>query len=359
MSLSSNEIFEVAVKHGARWPGLVVAQWRVESGGGLYLAAKNNLFGLKGGSSKAWTKEHENGKIVDRLESFLEFESQEDCVKYLIDKWYKDYRNHKGVNNCNSAEEAARMLQSEGYATDTQYASLLIKNMASVPELADILDVINYYRGEAHQKEALLGLWSGLSLKQRQDFTRAWRRDAPAGTKFPLPVPYSYQSDSKTWQGQRMCQSSSIAMRVKRIAPELIKDDDDYLAIVNRFGDTVSQEAHRKALAHLGLKAQFKTTGSEAELCRLLDDGEDIPIGVLHRGTNTSPTGGGHWLDVIGHDKTHFWVHDPFGEMDLVRGGFVATGPDDGRNQRYSKLNLMRRWLIRSKSDGWMWIIRK
>lgn len=359
MSLSSSDVFDLAVKHGARWPQLVVAQWRLESGGGQYLAARNNLFGLKGKGSKAWTKEHEGGEVKDRYEEFIEFESQEECIKYLVDKWYKDYNGHKGVNRCDSAQDAARMLQSEGYATDTQYASLLIRNMTSAPEFPDILDVVKHYTGKPHQKKALLTLQDSLTLKQRQEFAKEWRREAEAGAKFPLPVPYFYQSDSKTWQGQRMCQSSAIAMRVKRIAPGLIRDDDDYLSIVNRFGDTVAQEAHKKALAHLGLKSVFKTTGSEAELCKLLDDGIDVPIGVLHKGPNTNPSGGGHWLDVIGYSKTHFWVHDPFGEMDLVKGGYVATGPDDGRNQRYTRLNLMRRWLISSKADGWMWIITK
>ena len=55
----------------------------------------------------------------------------------------------------------------------------------------------------------------------------------------------------------------------------------------------------------------------------------------------------------MGYDDKSFYVHDPFGELDLELGGYPKTGPTDGRFQRYSKKNLMKRWLIASNQDGW------
>jgi hypothetical protein len=144
-------------------------------------------------------------------------------------------------------------------------------------------------------------------------------------------------------------------MAIKYISPKLIVDDDDYLNLVFRYGDTVSQSAHQKALDHLLLKHKFSMNGSEKELIRILDLGYPVPIGILHKGSIQNPSGGGHWITVIGYDNESFYVHDPFGELDLVNGGYPLAGPTDGRQQKYSRVNLMKRWLISSTSDGWYW----
>jgi hypothetical protein len=93
--------------------------------------------------------------------------------------------------------------------------------------------------------------------------------------------------------------------------------------------------------------------GSREDLERLLDDGIPVPIGILHKGSVDHPTGGGHYICLVGHNDTEFIVHDPFGEMDLVGGGYIKTGPTDGKFIRYSKKNLMKRWNIANDHDGW------
>jgi hypothetical protein len=358
-------VAEIAARAGAKWPELVAAQWALESGWGRSTSGRNNYFGLKGPGTIKETIEYFNGKPVTIVDSFLDFDSLEECVQYLVDRWYKDWKGHTGINNAATAEDGARMLVSEGYATDPKYANKLVNIMTSAvsvqSELASLVDAAEHYEGLSHQERALRELEATLTIEQRRRFTDTWRSGpvAPAAPKFPLQVPYFYQADSKTWQGQRMCQSSAIAMRIEQIDPKIIGDDDSYLAVVNRYGDTVSQSVHQRALASLGLKAEFRQNGTEQVLCDLLDQGIAVPIGVLHKGPVTSPTGGGHWVTLIGYNQTHFWVHDPFGEMDLANGGYVKTGPKDGQAIQYTRKNLMRRWLIHSKADGWLWVIRK
>jgi hypothetical protein len=228
----------------------------------------------------------------------------------------------------------------------------------------NLIDVPQNYKGLPHQIKALKELDASLSEEQRKHFTRTWRSGgtsplATARPAFPLNVPYFYQRDSRTGNGERMCQSSSIAMRIEQIDPKIIGDDDSYLRIVQRFGDTVSQAAHQKALDSLGLKHRFRQDGTEKLLCNLLDKGMAVPIGILHRGQISAPTGGGHWITLIGYDENYFFCHDPFGELNLISGGYTKTGPTDGKNQRYTRKNLMKRWLIASKSDGWLWEISK
>ena len=151
-----------------------------------------------------------------------------------------------------------------------------------------------------------------------------------------------------------MCFSSSMAMALDYIDPDKLDGDDDwYLSIVLYYGDTVSSDAQIKAARSLGYDAEFHMDGTQAVLENLLDRDIPVPVGILHHGFVTSPTGGGHWITLIGHDETHFHVHDPAGELDLVNGGYPKTGPTDGKFQRYTKKNLMKRWLIASDSDGW------
>lgn len=218
-----------------------------------------------------------------------------------------------------------------------------------------------HYASEPHQQAAWRALESLLSEDVLQAFKRAYRTpeaverpEKPAPRKFPLQVPYFWQRDSKTGHGERMCFSSSMAMALDYLDPEAIEGDDDwYLDVVLKYGDTVSAEAQVAAARSLGFDADFRTNGSISSLEELLDRGTPVPVGILHHGSVDHPTGGGHWICLIGHDDLHFDVHDPFGELDLVGGGYPKTGPEDGKFQRYSKKNFKKRWCIANDSDGW------
>lgn len=372
--LDASAVYAAALEAGAKWPELVTAQWKLESAGGLALSGRHNYFGIKavGEGASHETTEYVNGKKITIVDNFMNFDTMKDCVTYLVEKWYKDYKLYRGINNAKILEDAARMLQSEGYATDPDYANKLIRvaveyekkdikmTAPTAAKYVDLVDVPPNFKGLPHQVKALKELQASLSVEQREHFTKTWRSTpATARPAFPLKVPYFYQRDSKTGHGERMCQSSAIAMRIEQIDPKLIADDDSYLKIVQRFGDTVSQSAHQKALESLGLKHRFRQDGSEKLLCSLLDKGMAVPIGILHKGSVDSPTGGGHWITLVGYDENYFVCHDPFGELDVVSGGYVKTGPTDGKYVKYTRKNLMKRWLIASQSDGWLWEICK
>lgn len=172
---------------------------------------------------------------------------------------------------------------------------------------------------------------------------------------FPLDVPYFYQRDSKTGHGERMCFSSSMAMALDYIDPDAIQGDDDwYIQQVFKFGDTVSSSAQVEAAEYLGFDATFRMDGTEQMLLDILDTGTPVPIGILHHGPVEKPSGGGHWICLIGYDEKYFHVHDPFGELSLVPGGYTKSGPSDGEFQKYTRKNLMRRWLIANDQDGWL-----
>lgn len=169
----------------------------------------------------------------------------------------------------------------------------------------------------------------------------------------PLPVPYFAQLDSATDQGRRMCFSSSCAMLLAYLRPGVISGaaaDDQYLKTVLRFGDTTDVNAQLKALAHYGIKASFKQDGGWDDLQRQIARNVPVPCGFLHHGSSSKPSGGGHWLTVIGVTSGHVIVNDPFGEMDVVRGTYLNS---KGGGIAYSKANWGPRWLVEGTRSGW------
>ena len=118
-----------AKEAGAKFAEVVAAQWALESGYGKHTSGKNNFFGLKGSGTDRETKEFINGKWITIRAGFIDFPDIKTCVSYLIDRWYRDYKNYKGVNRATSRDECARLLQREGYATDPSYPEKLIRLM--------------------------------------------------------------------------------------------------------------------------------------------------------------------------------------------------------------------------------------
>lgn len=315
-------IAQAAANAGAKFPELVAAQWALESGFGRYPAGRFNYWGIKatgrsGGTIKT-TKEFVNNEWVTIEARFQNFASIQEGVDYLVTRWYKDYEQFKGVNRAATRDEAAKLLVAEKYATDPAYSAKLISLM---------------------------------------------KQYAPNGTKtakpdkvsaLELPVPFFSQLDSETDQGWRMCFSSTCAMAVEYLKPGALKGsqkDDYYLKKVQQYGDTTDYQAQLKALQAFGVKASYRQNLNLSDIKAQLEKGLPIPIGVLHKGPSTGPTGSGHWLLVVGLTETSFVVNDPFGEMDVASGGYLKN--TNGNHLKYSIKNLLPRWTVEGPGSGW------
>lgn len=167
--------------------------------------------------------------------------------------------------------------------------------------------------------------------------------------------PYFYQVDNGP-QGWRQCQSSCIAMCLKYMDVPGINDDVDYLKIVNKYGDTTARYPHTKALEELGVYAKFTQTADEQDVKDQIDKGKPVVAGVLHHGAVSDPTGGGHFVVISGYSSNHWLVQDPYGELDLVNGGWAKTGAAAGRNVRYSFKNTDARIFVEGGGSGWCWL---
>ena len=217
------------------------------------------------------------------------------------------------------------------------------------------LDFFTYFKGEQQQEDGVLMLYKELQRKTPEllDGDAPWvlryRFKPPAPARDPMHTPYFSQNDNASGTGYRECFSSSCAMVAAFYGK--VKTDDEYNVIRARYGDTTSSEAQLRALRSLGLKADFHTNGSPARLKELLDRGCPVPVGWLHKGPVSAPSGGGHWSVVIGVDGDRWVVNDPNGEADLVNGGYTANM--NGHGQRYSFTNFNRRWEVDGPGTGW------
>jgi hypothetical protein len=166
-------------------------------------------------------------------------------------------------------------------------------------------------------------------------------------------VPYFQQRDSaQRSQRDRSCFSSSCAMLLEALKPGTLpgaNGDDQYLAVVQRYGDTTDAGAQLQALAYYGITAQLVQDADFRLIEQQIARGIPVPCGYIHRGPVERPTGSGHWLVVVGHTPTHLVVNDPWGEPDLVSG---ATLNANGMGLRFSRRNFGRRWMVEPIGGG-------
>lgn len=351
-----------AARMGAKFPELVAAQLSLESGFGKHTSGKNNFAGLKGSGSTVSTKEFYDGQWVEIKAGFIDFPSMEACIEYLVTRWYKDWHQYKGVNNAANKEQAARMLVSEGYATDPQYAEKLIRLMreyamapvSSAPPIR-LTSAAKFFNGESHQLAAWNWLEGRVSREDLTEFAEMYRAGPAPKPRIvnPLSVPYFSQRDNASGQGNRECFSSSCAMLAAFYGK--VKGDDEYNKIRAKYGDTTNANAQVAALSSLGLKAQFVTNGTEKLLEEQINLGHPVAVGWLHHGPAGAPMGGGHWSAIIGYTSSAFIHNDPFGEANIVQGGYVSAS--GGNGIAYSRKNWMPRWKV-AGSGGWAVLVQ-
>jgi hypothetical protein len=211
-------------------------------------------------------------------------------------------------------------------------------------------EAARWYKAEPHQKAA----WDALEARLDKD-TIDWFREAyrtaqkPPRTNPLTSVPYFLQNDNASGQGYRECFSSSCAMLAGYYGK--VKTDDEYNRIRQKYGDTTNLGSQLSALTELGLRPEFRSNGSLADIRAHIDAGHPVAVGWLHKGHVSNPTGGGHWSVVIGYTDTHVIMHDPFGEAALVSGSYVNH--TNGKSVPYSYKNWLPRWEVDGPRTGW------
>ena len=191
-------------------------------------------------------------------------------------------------------------------------------------------------------------------LTDEANWVRIYRSDAkPSGI---LNVPYYSQRDNYR-DASRTCFSSSCAMLCKFLKPNSINNDDDYIREVFKRGDTTDASIQVQTLKHFGISSRFATNISFSTLDSMLAQGIPVPVGILHHGPSTAPSGGGHWIIVIGKEidakapgGAWYVCNDPWGEINNATGTYPST---KGNRVKYSNNLLKARWTVEGDGSGW------
>jgi hypothetical protein len=188
-------------------------------------------------------------------------------------------------------------------------------------------------------------------LEDTSNWVRIFRTKFDSGVPGILNVPYFPQTDNYR-DADRTCNSSSCAMCLEYFKPGTLKGakgDDAYIQKVFAIGDTTNHDVQTRVLKDYGVNSEFRYNLGFSDLDRELSAGRPVAIGILHRGTLSSPTGG-HICVVIGKKGEDYVVNDPYGSLN---DGY--TGPvTNGKGAVYKKSDLMYRWLTKGKDKtGW------
>ena len=127
--------YKLAKDAGHKFPEVTAAQIMLETSNGSDPSAVNNYLGLKatesetkrGESTLQNTTENEGDKVISIQDNFKNFDSLLDMMNQYKTEWNDDFMDRKGIVNVNTAEEAARLLQANAYATDPDYADKIIQ----------------------------------------------------------------------------------------------------------------------------------------------------------------------------------------------------------------------------------------
>ena len=189
--------------------------------------------------------------------------------------------------------------------------------------------------------------------------------------KTVLPTGYQYQNDSTSEQGHRMCGCSSSVMMLEVVRPGCVtkhknrkpgeQADDFYLRVLQSYGDTTDGQAQLLTHRYFGVNTELRTDGDFKILQHYLACGVPIMVGWLHRGSVDAPNPNhSHWSVVVGwvpgKNGGIFVFHDPNGEADIIKGGYVNW--EKGRYVQYSWANWRKRWMADSagrfrEGAGW------
>jgi hypothetical protein len=187
-------------------------------------------------------------------------------------------------------------------------------------------------------------------LTDEANWVKIYRSKPP--TPGVLAVPYFSQRDNYR-DASRTCFSSSCAMLTEFLKPGTLpgaKGDDKYIQEVFKRGDSTDANVQIQTLKHFGITASFKTNGSLSTLDALLGQGIPVPVGILHHGPSSAPSGGGHWIIVIGKEGTNYIVNDPWGEIDNASGTYISQ---NGKGLKYSENLIKARWTVEGPGSGW------
>ena len=151
-------------------------------------------------------------------------------------------------------------------------------------------------------------------------------------------------------------QSFCMAMVMKYLDAKGINTFNDYLKVLNKHGINSSKESQLKTIRELGYTATFGMSYDEDDIKDNLKRGLPVVVSLISQGPISEPKRGPHSVVITGYDYDSWLVQDPFGELNLVDGGFTERNPVVGKNIKYPYEQFNRRLFAAGGATGWGWL---
>ena len=215
------------------------------------------------------------------------------------------------------------------------------------------------FKNEPQQVSAIWKLYDAIKqsdvalLAENAEWVTKFSETPPQVQQQAIPVPYFNQLLMDDGQGWRDCFSATCAMLAAWKGK--VSNENQYNHIRQKHGDSTDANAQVAALSDLGLKANFITNGAKAKLINMLSHGIPVGTGILHHGMASSPSGGGHWMLIVGCDDSGVIALDPYGELNMVNGTWARQG-SGGDHVHYSWKNWLPRWEVKGNDGYMMWV---
>tara|TARA_Y100000287_G_scaffold170799_1_gene156751 strand:- start:41 stop:3190 length:3150 start_codon:yes stop_codon:yes gene_type:complete len=121
-----SDVLSLTKASGFKAPHVAASMWQLETGGGKFMAGRNNLFNIKStsgeGSSGNYT-EFIDGQWTTQRSTFKDYESPSQSVEDYINTLKK----YPGVNEANTPREMVQAIYDGGYATDPEYVNKVLR----------------------------------------------------------------------------------------------------------------------------------------------------------------------------------------------------------------------------------------
>ena len=151
-------------------------------------------------------------------------------------------------------------------------------------------------------------------------------------------------------------QSFCMTMAMKYLDAKGINTFNDYLEILNKHGINSSKDAQLKTIRELRYTATFGMSYDEDDIKDNLKRGLPVVVSLISQGSISNPKHGPHSVVITGYDYDSWLVQDPFGELNLIDGGFTERNPVVGKNIKYSYEQFNRRLFVAGGATGWGWL---
>ena len=167
--------------------------------------------------------------------------------------------------------------------------------------------------------------------------------------------PYEYYNEDEI-KGWRRSQAFCMTMVLKYLDAKGINGVNDYINLLNKRGSNGSRDAHLQSIRTLGYTATFGQSTDPEDIKDDIKRGLPVIASIISKKHISNPAGGAHYVVITGYGKDYWLVQDPFGELDLINGGWRDRGADAGKNIKYNFEHFNRRLFLAGGATGWCWM---